>query len=135
MTVKEAKKEVELLDDLIKNLERFDNLSQKEQREIEEHAKLGTTLDNLTANCCCQLNLRKDSLIDKIDNAVIDQEVMMKVLCVIALVIIMFYAILAIQDAVDVKVYLRHRILSFVEFIILGFIWFSLLRYVVDMFR
>ena len=46
----------------------------------------------------------------------------MKVLCVIALVIIMFYAILAIQDAVDVKVYLRHRILSFVEFIIIGFI-------------
>ena len=72
MTVKEARKEVELLDDLIKNLERFDNLGQKEQREIEEHAKLGTTLDNLTANCCYQLNLRKDSLIDKIDNAVID---------------------------------------------------------------
>ena len=59
----------------------------------------------------------------------------MKVLCVIALVIIIFYAILAIQDAVDVKVYLRHRILSFVEFVILGFIWFSLLRYIVDMFR
>ena len=72
MTVKEAKKEIELLDDLIKNLERFDNLSQKEQREIEEHAKLGTTLNNLTANCCCQLKLRRDSLIDKIDNAVID---------------------------------------------------------------
>ena len=72
MTVKEAREEIELLDDLIKNLERFDNLSQKEQREIEEHAKLGTTLDNLTANCCNQLNLRKGSLIDKIDNAVID---------------------------------------------------------------
>ena len=72
MTVKEAREEIELLDDLIKNLERLDNLSQKEQREIEEHAKLGTTLDNLTANCCCQLNLRKGSLIYKIDNAVID---------------------------------------------------------------
>ena len=59
----------------------------------------------------------------------------MKVLCVIALVIIMFYAILAIQDAVDVKVYLRHRILSFVEFIIIGFIWFSLLRYIVDILK
>ena len=59
----------------------------------------------------------------------------MKVLCVIALVIIMFYAILAIQDAVDVKVYLRHGILSFVELIVVGCIWFSLLRYIVDMFR
>ena len=59
----------------------------------------------------------------------------MKVLCVIALVIIIFYAILAIQDAVDVKVYIRHRILSFVEFVIVGFIWFSLLRYIVDILR
>ena len=72
MTVKEAREEIELLDDLIKNLARFDNLSQKEQREIEEHAKLGTTLDNLTANCCCQLNKSRSILIDKIDNAVID---------------------------------------------------------------
>lgn len=69
MTVKEANKYIEKIDNEVKNLQKLLSLTNDEKRVIEEGANLNTPvvgMVNIAVNCMCAY---KNVLKEKIDNA------------------------------------------------------------------
>lgn len=74
MTVKEANKYIENIDNEIKNLQKLLTLSDEQKKELEENANFNTPITgmvNTAVNCMCAY---KNILKEKVDNTQINSD-------------------------------------------------------------